>query len=185
VKIRTPVFPQIIASDSAGCKPFTTTFSTDISNATSYAWSFGNGQTSTNASQLTTFSNSGVFSPTLTVTMSNGCSYSTTASNLITSYALPSVNFSLANTSGCAPLNVVTQNNTTGASSYLWQFFDGLTSTDFQPTHAYRLINTDRFVPKYAVPSHTCRHSSVVTIIEWRELKELTQRTQIARSLTA
>jgi PKD repeat protein len=137
VKIRTPVFPQIIASDSSGCAPFATTFSTDITNATSYAWTFGNGQTSTNASQLTTFSNSGVFSPMLTVTMSNGCSYSATASNLITSYALPSVNFSLTNTSGCAPLNVVTDNNTNGASSYLWQFFDGLYSTDFQPTHTY------------------------------------------------
>jgi PKD repeat protein len=143
VIIRTPVFPQIIASDSAGCKPFTTTFSTDITNASTYAWSFGNGQTSSNASQQTTFSTSGVYSPMLTVTMANGCSYSTTATNLIESHALPNVNFTLSNTSGCAPLNVITQNNTTGAVSYLWQFFDGNNSTDFQPSHNY--LNSGTF----------------------------------------
>ena len=137
ITVHTPAVPQIIASDSMGCVSFVTTFSTNVTNATTYAWNFGNGQTSSSTNQSILYTTPGIFSPTLTVTMANGCSYSTTASNLIQVDALPVVHFTTSNASGCAPVTASFTNTSTGAASYSWVFSDGGTSTLAQPTHTF------------------------------------------------
>ncbi len=137
VTVYPAVNPQIQASLVSGCVSLGTTFTSNISNASSYSWTFGNGQTSSSASQLVSYNTAGVYSPSLTVTMQNGCSYTSTATNLIHAYSVPSANFTLSNTSGCAPLAVVTDNLSQGASTYFWEFWDLTNSTDFEPVHIY------------------------------------------------
>ena len=131
------VNPIINASVLEGCVPLVSQLSTNVTGATSYAWNFGNGTTSSSASQNVNYTQAGIFSPQLTVTMPNGCSYSTTANNLIEAYPLPTAQFTLTNNIGCAPVNPVFNNTSTGATTYYWQFQDGTSSYDFEPDQTF------------------------------------------------
>jgi uncharacterized repeat protein (TIGR01451 family) len=55
-------------------------------------------------------------------------------------YPLVSVNFTAAPLSGTAPLTVAFTNNSSNASSYLWDFGDGATSAAISPTHTYTQV---------------------------------------------
>jgi PKD repeat protein len=58
--------------------------------------------------------------------------------SLYVPYAAPAVGFSATPTSGTAPLSVAFTNTTTGkVTSWAWQFGDGTTSTEQNPTHVY------------------------------------------------
>ncbi len=72
----------------------------------------------------------------LTGTDENGCSSQDTA--IVVVYDLPNVSFSIDNLA-LTTLNPTTSftNYTTGAVSYFWDFGDGGTSTQFEPTHSY------------------------------------------------
>lgn len=133
ITIQTPAIPTIAATVTSACVPLITQFSTNITNASSYSWTFGNGQTSTNATQTVNYNQGGSFSPALTVTMANGCAYTSTATNYIQANPLPIAQFSVTNNNGCAPLTPNIDNNSSGATSYLWAFGNGQTSTDFEP----------------------------------------------------
>jgi len=49
----------------------------------------------------------------------------------------PVIGFSAGTTGGCIPLSVNFTNTTVNASSFVWDFGDGNSSTDFAPTHTY------------------------------------------------
>jgi len=133
ITIHTPVNPEITATVTNACVPLLTQFSNNIPNAVSYAWDFGNGQNSTNPSQTVNYNVAGTYSPQLTVTMANGCSYTASENNYIQADPLPVAQFVVANGSGCAPLTPIFDNTSTGASNYEWTFGNGTTSTDFEP----------------------------------------------------
>ncbi|MCB0819161.1 MAG: PKD domain-containing protein [Bacteroidetes bacterium] len=133
VTVYEAITPQINATVLNGCVPLITQVSTNVTGASSIAWDFGNGTTSTAASQTVNYAQAGVYSPQVTVTMPNGCSYTNTATNLIEAYPKPVAQFTLTNNIGCAPVHPIFNNTTTGGSTYLWQFQDGQSSTDFEP----------------------------------------------------
>ena len=153
ITVYQPIIPQIIASNSAGCVPHYSTFSTNIQNETSYSWNFGNGQTSSNASQLVPYTVSGNYTVALTVTMQNGCSYTTTNTNFISVFPSPVPAFTQSSASGCAPLTVNFTNQTSGNNSYAWHFGNGVTSVATNASSTYllagaytvRLIATNNF----------------------------------------
>jgi len=61
-----------------------------------------------------------------------------TQPGLITVYAAPKAHFSAVPRSGDAPLQVNFTNESSGiVTSWLWNFGDGITSTDPNPTHTY------------------------------------------------
>jgi len=70
----------------------------------------------------------------LTVTDQFGCSSSSTFD--VTVNPNPVVSFESI-TGGCEPLTVDFTNNSTGGVSYVWNFGDGATSTDQNPSHTY------------------------------------------------
>jgi len=142
ITVHPPVNAQIIASDSIGCLPHSVTFSTNVTNAVMYSWTFGNGQTSTNASQTVIFDEVGSYNIGLTVTLQNGCNYPVTNNNFIQVNSLPSPLFNVDNPVGCAPLAVDFENQTTGNNSYLWNFGNGLTSTLTNPSYVYNQPGT-------------------------------------------
>src|SRR5690606_34406982 len=52
----------------------------------------------------------------------------------------PSASFSSNTTTGCAPLNVAFTNTSQGATTYLWDFGNGNTSTNANPSNVYLQI---------------------------------------------
>jgi PKD repeat protein len=151
ITIQAPVNPQIIASDSSGCIPFSTLLSTNITGASSYSWNFGNGQVSSATSFQASYPQAGNYPVSLTVTMPTGCAYSVSIPSFIQTAPQPTANFTIGNTSGCVPLTITLNNLSVGASSYLWQFGDGTSSTLQNPVKTFtsqgvywvRLISTN------------------------------------------
>jgi PKD repeat protein len=129
--------PAFSASDSSGCPPFTVTFGSLTANATGWAWDFGDGNTSALQNPTHTYQDTGSYDVTLTFTAANGCTYTNTASDFITVQNNPVAAFTVANTSGCAPLAAQFTNQSVNSGSWYWEFGDGYTSTQQDPVHNY------------------------------------------------
>lgn len=140
-----PVYAQNVAftaSRSSGCAPLTVSFTNTSDNgALSYSWDFGNGGSGTttrDADRL--FLDPGRYNVVLTVTYPNGPK---TFSQEITVYENPVPAFNVSATSGCTPLQVqFTDQSSPGSgtvSSVVWDFGDGLTSTETSPSHTYEI----------------------------------------------
>ncbi len=136
---------QFSASNNNGCGPLTVSF-TDNSSAGSGTiqtrqWDFGDGTFSTEANPVHTYTSQGNFNVSLMVSNSFGCSASSTQNGYVQVIPKPTISFSSNNTSSCSfPFDATFQNQTTasGAISFLWQFGDGTSSTEINPTHSYR-----------------------------------------------
>jgi PKD repeat protein len=132
---------NFIADITNGLAPLLVTFTNLSSNATEFAWDFGNGSTSTNTHPSNTYSNAGVFSVSLTA-IGLGATNAITFTNYITVTNLPPAPAPVANfiadiTSGLAPLTVNFTNLSTNATDFAWDFGDGNTSTNEHPSNTY------------------------------------------------
>ena len=111
------------------------------SGTLSYAWTFGDGGTSTLQHPTHTYLILGSFSVTLTVTSTTGCSNIITKTNAVVLQFL-SASFSNPVTA-CQnePINFI---NTTAPAptSVLWRFGDGTTSTVLNPVKTYSIPGT-------------------------------------------
>ncbi|KOF04374.1 hypothetical protein OB69_02370, partial [Roseivirga seohaensis subsp. aquiponti] len=129
------------ANPASGCSTPHTVFFTDQSvNPDTWLWNFGDGGTSTAKNPIRTFTTTGDFTVTLTV-QDTIFGYTDTFTQTI-SISVPTADFNGSSLFGCGPLTV----NFTDASSisgtntivgWAWDFGDGQTSTDQNPTHVY------------------------------------------------
>ncbi len=120
----------------------TTTFTNTSIGGTTFAWNFGDGQTSTTASPVHTYATGGAYSVVLTVT--NNCG-TATKTVVVQIAGAPSAGFTATTTTGCAPLTVTFSNQTTGENAtYTWQFPGGnpSTSTAQNPVVTYSTAGT-------------------------------------------
>jgi len=111
---------------------------TDSSSPTpvSVRWNFGDGGTSTALNTSHTFTATGQYNIKLVANF-GACTDSITKVFPVTTK--PATSFtSTGSRAGCTlPSTVQFQNTTSGGDSYLWNFGDGTTSTDVNPTHTY------------------------------------------------
>ncbi|MCC6726134.1 MAG: PKD domain-containing protein [Saprospiraceae bacterium] len=141
------VAPPIIDAPNAafsvindGCiAPCTITFENQSSNETSYQWNFGEGGTSNAKDPTHLYQSSGSYDVTLKVTGPGGVD-SVTNTVVINSptQAQPIADFTFNNNGCLAPCTVTFNNNSQNSSSYSWDFGDGGTSTQGNPTHTYQ-----------------------------------------------
>ncbi|MBN1582957.1 MAG: PKD domain-containing protein, partial [Anaerolineae bacterium] len=130
------------ASPVSGGVPLTVTFtntSTPTAGITGYLWNFGDGVTSTITNPVHCYTPTGVYTVSLTVSGA-GETETLTRTNYITVGIVPQspvADFSATPTSGNAPLTATFTNTSTNATSYEWNFGDGVTSTLENPTHTY------------------------------------------------
>jgi PKD repeat protein len=105
----------------------------------SYAWSFGDGSTSTAQDPNHTYATSGTYTVTETVTDSHGAHTTVTKSVPVTANLPPQASFT-ADTSGGGFGVSFTDTSTDSDGSvvaWAWSFGDGTTSADENPTHTY------------------------------------------------
>jgi PKD repeat protein len=126
-----------------GATPLTVAF-TDASKGgpTSWSWNFGDGSTSTTRNPTHTYTTAGTYTVTLTVKNAYG-SDSETKAGFVTAGGKPVAEFTADQRVGTAPLTVKFTDLSTGNPiSWAWNFGDGTTSTEQNPTHVYRLEGT-------------------------------------------
>ena len=132
------------ATPTSGTEPLTVVFA-DLSSSydgiVSWLWDFGDGQTSMEQNPTHVYAQDGTYAVTLTVTEADADSDTETKASYVTvSGTGPAADFSATPTSGTEPLTVVFTDASTsydGIVSWLWDFGDGQTSTEQNPTHVY------------------------------------------------
>jgi PKD repeat protein len=135
-----------ISNVSDGSVPLNVKFIDSSTNSpTSWAWSFGDGGTSTERSPVHTYTTAGTY--TVTLTASNGAGVDTvTRSGYITvstAAIIPVAMFQANATSGNIPLSVqFLDSSTNSPTSWAWSFGDGGTSTEQSPVHTYTTAGT-------------------------------------------
>ncbi|MDQ2657016.1 MAG: PKD domain-containing protein, partial [Bacteroidota bacterium] len=125
-----------------GCAPHTVNFINEskFADPSTYVWDFGAGEGTSRAIDPTyTYGRPGLYSVTLSATNVLGETVKLTKELIIEVKENPVAQFAIYPTT---PLNVpgeilYTDNRSRNASSYVWDFGDGITSTDFEPQHQY------------------------------------------------
>lgn len=141
----------IMPSGVLSCSPMNVNFTNTTTGATQYLWLFGDGQTDTTFAPSHTYTNFGttdtVYTVTLIASSPFGCSDTATVDITVA----PGVFAGFVHNAqpGCAPMNVGFTNTSTGATTYLWDFGDGVTSTLIDPPHTY--TNTTFFLDIHTV----------------------------------
>ncbi|WP_028892116.1 T9SS C-terminal target domain-containing protein [Tenacibaculum sp. 47A_GOM-205m] len=135
---------RFVANPTRGQATPHTVFFTDQSTLPDlWFWEFGNGNTSTSQNPIHTYTAAGDYTVNLTVrdTM-NGCVDKATS---LIKIVKPKAQFSVDDTLGCGPFTVnftdestIEGNDTVG--EWLWNFGDGNTSTEQNPTHTYESV---------------------------------------------
>jgi PKD repeat protein len=145
------VSPSLVASSSTNVTTGTAPLSVNLTGVTggglgpfTYAWSFGDGQTSTTQNPTHIFAVAGTYTVSLTVTDANLAHAA--APPLTISVLVPlSVNASSGPRSGDAPFDVSFSGSAAGGVgpySYAWTFGDGAVSTVQNPGHTYTAPGT-------------------------------------------
>ncbi|MCO5260232.1 MAG: PKD domain-containing protein [Crocinitomicaceae bacterium] len=166
----TPIV-DFTATQNQVCAPVVATFTSNSSSG-SCIWTFGNGQVVHDCGPITqTFMDAGSYGATLQVTTPNGCSSTLTLPDLVYVEANPiahftpsPVNFSIFN-----PV-VNFNNNSSGATSYIWNFGDGGASSEVTPSHKYLDEPGNYLVTLIAISSGGCIDSFQYAVYSNEEL---------------
>jgi PKD repeat protein len=115
---------------------------TDLStsNPTNWVWDYGDGTTGTGANPDHVYRATGVYDVTLTA--SNPYQTNTRTKNAyITVLSIPRADFIADRTKGGAPMAVsFTDKSTNAPTAWKWDFGDGASSTEQNPTHTYTTL---------------------------------------------
>jgi PKD repeat protein len=118
---------------NAACAGNTVTFNNTTTGGTTYSWDFGDATTSTLASPTKIYAAAGTYTVKLTATNANSCSDVFTKTIII--HANPTANFTA--TDRCLGQAISFTNTSAGANDVLWQFGDGSSSNNYNPTYTY------------------------------------------------
>lgn len=133
--------PLFSVMDTTGCTDFFTSFtdesSTPESTITNWFWEFGDSFTSSNQNPTHQYGASGNYTVSLTVTTVNGCqaTYSRSIQIIIYPEPLAMLSFTPLNPEPGDQLNF--QDQSTNATSWLWDFNGTTTSTQQNPSHTF------------------------------------------------
>lgn len=138
---------DFVGANNVGCFPLTTTFTSSVASATpvvSYSWDLGDGNPSSVANPSHVYTNAGLYTVTLLVTNSSGCSKAITKDQYVKVGVKPVAAFTNTTPTNCTvPFTVNFTNQTTGVgNTYAWTFGDGGTSALPSPSHTYTTAGT-------------------------------------------
>lgn len=132
-------------SITGGCEPLLVDFTNTSEGGFTYEWDFGDGTTSTDQDPSHTYA-AGVYDVSLAVTSAEGCMASLNYPAYIEVLSVPIADASvLEDITHPYDLSQATfhfQNSSQFATDYLWDFGDGTSSTETDPTHTYTSLDT-------------------------------------------
>ncbi|HSC39371.1 MAG TPA: PKD domain-containing protein, partial [Chitinophagaceae bacterium] len=146
--------PLFNSPDTLSCvnKPIRFINQTSSNGPTTYAWDFGDGQTSANPNPTHNYALEGAFVVKLTATDRYGCIDSTSLSQYIGIFN-PAADFSISDSvATCPPLVVNFTNLSAHDSSYMWDFGDNTRTALPNPRHFYSFPGT--YQAKLTITSH-------------------------------
>lgn len=136
IHINAPAPEASFASDNAGCSPLEVYFENKSNYAEEYLWDFGDGNFSSSISPTHTYYDSGTYIVKLIATGPGGQDESQT--KIITVYEIPKAYFKASPTVVYIPDQAVNFHNLSeNAKYYSWDFGDGKTSSEENPSHFY------------------------------------------------
>ncbi|MDT0676547.1 PKD domain-containing protein [Autumnicola musiva] len=136
VTVVAPV-PSPTADFTVDADDLTVTFTNTSENAVSYAWDFGDGNTSTEENPTHTYAAEGTYTVVLTTTGEDGTEVESTQEVTVEATE-PTAEYTFE----VDGLTATFTNTSENAVSYAWDFGDGNTSTEENPTHTYAAEGT-------------------------------------------
>lgn len=144
IVVTNPPVADFFASTQHGSPPFVVSFA-DTSRGyvpMNYAWDFGDGTTSDRQNPTHTYKNDGEYTVSLTVTNQYG-SDTKTVNGFIAVGNPPVADFSATPRDGTIPLTVAfTDTSANVPTAWHWDFGDGATSEEQNPSHTYTRAET-------------------------------------------
>lgn len=141
-----PPVADFAASVTAGLSPLYVDFTDESTGGvpTSWLWNFGDGMTSTVQDPGHTYTASGFYTVSLTVSNAYGSDTLTRTSYIAVDFIPPVAGFSGTPTSAPSPFVVTFSDESTGgvATSWSWWFGDGGSSIEQHPQHTYTVPGT-------------------------------------------
>lgn len=151
---------------SGGCAPIEITFTNSSSSSANCIWTFEGGGTQVGCGSVTQqFTSPGSYDVTLTVTDPSGCTGSITQTDMITITSEVDASFDVDVYEQTVLYPVFNFTNTSSnATSYVWEFGDGTTSTQISPLHAFTEEPGVYHVVLYAYSEGGCMDSAVAVV---------------------
>ena len=156
--------------------PFLNTSIVEDATDTTWMWEFGDGGTSTLLNASHAYAAAGIYTVTLTATTNYGC-FDTYSIDLVVhesptaDFEFSVAGFSSADgaTGGCIDNPVIFENTSTipfpeTITDYLWNFGDGITSAEAEPSHTYAASGT--YTITLTVTSEYGCTSTITKVIE-------------------
>ncbi|HVZ96013.1 MAG TPA: PKD domain-containing protein, partial [Chitinophagaceae bacterium] len=120
-----------------GCVPYNAVFNNTSLGGTNFTWDFGDGTTSTLDNPTHFYPNTGTYTVKLTAFDTSSCNKVDSASFTITVSPNPTAAFTYAPNPPQENTATNFTNQSTGATHYLWNFGDGDSSTEVNPSHIF------------------------------------------------
>ncbi|MFA5414288.1 MAG: PKD domain-containing protein [Methanoregula sp.] len=133
------------ANVTSGAFPLVVEFTDTSENApTSWLWEFGDGITATTQNAVHSYTTAGTYTVNLTATNVGGSNTTVKTGYItVTTPVIPVASFTATTRSGLAPLTAQFKDTSLYTpTSWLWEFGDGSTSTDQNPSHTYTTAGT-------------------------------------------
>lgn len=169
VQVYDPPAPDFSATPTFGAEPLAVQFTNLSQNATSYLWTFGDGSSSTAVSPAHTYQTGGVYTVTLRASNPGG-SVELTRTSYITVENAPQPAFTAFPRAGLLTLTTTFTNTSLYATSYIWDYGDGVTSTTTLPVHTHTYAAPGVYdVTLTAVNTYTARtltESAYITVYD-------------------
>ncbi len=165
IRIYAAPLASIVAS--AGCvnDPVSFVNGSDSLNldGNTFLWNFGDGNTSTQIAPVHYYAAGGVYQVTLEVTSQHGCKTSVTIPIVVNPQ--PDAGFSAANACAGTPVQFTNQSTISSGSivGYQWNFGNGQTSTQVNPSHSYSQPGT-YVVTLIAISDQGCTDTASLTL---------------------
>ena len=132
--------PQLKAqfeTPPSGCVPYTAVFNNTSQGGMNFSWDFGDGTTSTLDNPTHLYSTTGTYRVKLTAFDTSSCNKVDTFSFLVVVSPNPTAAFTYSPVPPQENTATNFTNQSAGATRYVWNFGDGDTSTEVNPSHIF------------------------------------------------